>query len=535
MADIAQVNGTQVIDYTGRDYETLLQSMYQLIPSKLPDWSDYSNQADFGNVLLELFAYMGDILSYYQDRVANESFLGTAQTRRSIIQHLQLIGYKLATAVPAAAGMFVTVPGSINSLVTVNRGDAFATKSQKTKPAVRFEYNSQTPLTIDFSTLSPDPVTGKKIYLGTSSTDSTTGIVTWSGIPVEEGRLIQSEVIGTSDGSANQRFPLARPELILRPIGAAAQTTPDIAVISQLGATISQWNLQDTLAFSRAGAQDCVVDIDENDEATVIFGDGSFGAIPTSGSQIMATYRVGGGADGNVPAGAINTIVGASQLALLGAQVTNAGASTGGADRESISYAVNHAPAVFRSLKRAVTAGDYVALALSFQGVGKVQAQATGWNTVTLYVAPEGGGSVNDTLEASLKAYFEDKRMVSQIVEIQDVTYIPIYVTAQIGVESYYVRSEVQANVQQAVLNLLAFDNVDFGQPIYLSKFYEVAEQVPGVLFVNIIEFRRGDVTTPAVEPSGKITLAAEEVPMVPADAAYTLGLQVIIVNQGGV
>ena len=67
---------------------------------------------------------------------------------------------------------------------------------------------------------------------------------------------------------------------------------------------------------------------------------------------------------------------------------------------------------------------------------------------MTLYVAPEGGGKVSDVLEASLKAYFEDKRMLSQIVEIQDVDYVPIFVTAEIGVQSFYVRSDVQAGVQ---------------------------------------------------------------------------------------
>ena len=76
-----------------------------------------------------------------------------------------------------------------------------------------------------------------------------------------------------------------------------------------------------------------------------------------------------------MPAGTIQTIVGAPQLALLGASVTNPDPATGGAERESIEHAVQHAPAVFRSLKRAVTAADYEALALSFKGVGKVQAR----------------------------------------------------------------------------------------------------------------------------------------------------------------
>ncbi len=519
MAEIKQINGSPVVDYMARDYESLLQAMYALVPSKLPEWKDFANEADFGNVLLELFAQMGDILSYYQDRVANESFLGTARTRRSVIEHLRLIGYRLATAVPASAGLYVTVPGTVDAVVTVSQGDAFATKSQKNKPSIRFEYTPEAPLVIDFSTIAADPATGKKTY---------------KGLPVEEGRLIKSEVIGTSDGSPNQRFVLAHPELILRPIGTAGQTGRDIVLLTQLGGVIDIWNLQESLAFSRAGQKDYVIEIDENDESTVVFGDGGFGDIPPSGAQILATYRVGGGAVGNTPAGSIQTIVGAPQLALLGAQVTNFDPSTGGADRETIQHAVQHAPAVFRSLKRAVTAADYEALALSFPGVGKVQARATGWNTVTLYVAPEGGGKVSDVLEANLKAYFEDKRTLSQIVEIQDVDYVPIYVTAEIGVESFYVRSEIQSQVQQAAAALLAFDNVTFGQTIYLSKFYEVSEQIPGVLYVNISEFRRGDTATPVIEPHGKINLAANEVPAVPADAAYAAGANVVITNQGG-
>src|SRR5262245_35401153 len=388
MAEITQVNSTPVVDYMARDYESLLRAMYDLVPSKLPEWKDFNNEADFGNVLLELFAHVGDILSYYQDRVANESFLGTARGRRSVIEHLRLIGYSLSTAVPAAASMNITVPGTVNTVVTINRGDAFATKSQKNKPSVRFEYTREAPRAIDFGAIAPAAVAGKK---------------TFAGLPVEEGRLIASELIGTADGSQNQRFVLAHAGLILHPIGTVQQGARDIIVIAQLGGVPDAWSLQETLAFSRAGQKDYVIEIDEDDQATVVFGDGSFGAIPPAGAEIRATYRVGGGPAGNVPANAIQTIVGAAQLALLGAQVTNPAPATGGADRESIDHAVQHAPAVFRSLKRAVTGADYEALALSFKGVGKVRARATGWNTVTLSVAPEGGGKVSDVLEANLR------------------------------------------------------------------------------------------------------------------------------------
>ena len=516
MAEIKQVSGSPVIDYMARDYESLLRAMRDQIPQKLPEWRDFANEADFGNALLELFAHVGDILSYYQDRVANESFLGTARTRRSVIEHLRLIGYELGTAAPAAAALNLTVPDTVAATVTVGKGDSFATKSLQDRPSVRFEYARDVPLTIDFDAIAP--MDGKR---------------TFAGLPVEEGRLIRDEVIGTSTGRPGQRFALVHPRVLLRPVGPTQGGGHDVILVSLLGGTTDVWTRSDTLAFSRADQRDFVVEIDDDDRATVVFGDGLLGAIPQGGALIKASYRVGGGQVGNVPAGAIQTLVGAAQLALLGATVVNPEPATGGAERESIEHAVQHAPGVFRSLGRAVTAGDYEALARNFKGVAKVRAVATGWNTVTLFVAPDGKGKVSDVLEAGLKSYFEDKRMLTQIVEITDVDYVAIYVTAEVAVQGFYVRADVVAAVQQAAADLLRFDRVDFGQTVYLSKFYEESQDVPGVEFVNITEFGR-DRPGLTIDPRGKIELRPDEVPVIPADADYAAGMRVIVIDQDG-
>ncbi|MFZ5765283.1 MAG: baseplate J/gp47 family protein [Thermodesulfobacteriota bacterium] len=522
MAEIKQIGEHTVVDYMARDYDSLLAAMRDLIPARLPEWKNHTSEADFGNVLLELFAHMGDILSYYQDRVANESFLGTARSRRSVIDHLRLIGYRLATAAPAAASLELIIPAACTETITIRRGDAFATKSLKERPSVRFEYAREAPLVIDCGALAVDPVTGRKHLrrdplLGTE------------GVPVEEGRLVREEIIGTSDGSRNQRFTLAHPGLILRAAGAGQKINRDIIITTRLGETIDEWTLQESLAFSREKQRDYIVEIDEEDRATVIFGDGIFGAIPANGATVRATYRVGGGSRGNVGAGMINTIVDAPQLALNGITITHSEAASGGADRESIEHAVLHAPAVFRSLKRAVTADDYKALALDFKGVGKVRAVAANWNRVTLFVAPEGGGRVSDVLEAGLLAYFEDKRPVTTIIEIEDVAYVAIFVTAVIGVKSYYPRDDVREKVENAAGGLLAFDHVDFGQTIYLSKFYEAIEAVEGVEYVTISEFRRTGQMAGPVEPSGKISLGPHEIPVIPATiSAYRKGIKVM-------
>jgi predicted phage baseplate assembly protein len=322
---------------------------------------------------------------------------------------------------------------------------------------------------------------------------------------------------------------LAHSGLILRSLGQGQAISKDIVLITQLAGTVREWTLQDSLAFSREGQLDFVLEIAEDDSATVVFGDGAFGAVPPRGATIKATYRIGGGRQGNVAAQTIQTIVDAPQLVLLGAKIGNPKPATGGAERESIEHAVLHAPSVFRSLKRAVTGADYEALALDFKGVGKVRATATEWNIVTLAVAPEGGGQISDVLVANLLAYFEDKRPIGTYIEVEDVEYVRIFVTAEIGIKNFYNAADVQEQVMQAAGRLLAFENVDFGQTLYLSKFYEATEEIDGVEFVNISEFRREDDAPNTVAASGKIELRAYEVPALPADdQAYAGGIRVV-------
>ncbi|RME02967.1 MAG: hypothetical protein D6805_08175 [Planctomycetota bacterium] len=88
------------INYTNKDYESLLADLKQLAQSKLPEWTDFS-PSDPGVVLLECFAYLADIMLYYQDRIAQESFPHTAVEKRNVKNLLRLIGYEFQGALPA--------------------------------------------------------------------------------------------------------------------------------------------------------------------------------------------------------------------------------------------------------------------------------------------------------------------------------------------------------------------------------------------------------------------------------------------------
>lgn len=80
------------INYLAKDYLSFRQLMLDRLAVIMPDWQE-RNPADVGVALVELLAYAGDYLSYYQDAAATEAYLGTARRRTSIRRHARLVDY----------------------------------------------------------------------------------------------------------------------------------------------------------------------------------------------------------------------------------------------------------------------------------------------------------------------------------------------------------------------------------------------------------------------------------------------------------
>jgi hypothetical protein len=80
------------IDYLAKDYNSFRQLMLDRMSALMPQWQE-RNVADLGVTLVELLAYVGDHLSYQQDAVATEAYLGTAQHRVSVRRHARLVDY----------------------------------------------------------------------------------------------------------------------------------------------------------------------------------------------------------------------------------------------------------------------------------------------------------------------------------------------------------------------------------------------------------------------------------------------------------
>src|SRR5215469_4639541 len=115
--------GLSAISYRVGTHTTFLASLLAaLSDSKLPALAPLRTRdpSDFSIALLDAWATSLDILSFYQERIANESYLRTAVDSASVFALAQLVGYKPSPGVAASAFLAFTLnsaPGSPDNVL----------------------------------------------------------------------------------------------------------------------------------------------------------------------------------------------------------------------------------------------------------------------------------------------------------------------------------------------------------------------------------------------------------------------------------
>ena len=105
--------GTQPdINYLAKDYASFRQLILDRLAVLMPDWRE-RHTPDVMIALVEVLAYTGDYLSYYQDAVATEAYLDTARQRISVRRHGRLIDYLLHEGCNARAWICAEVSGDV--------------------------------------------------------------------------------------------------------------------------------------------------------------------------------------------------------------------------------------------------------------------------------------------------------------------------------------------------------------------------------------------------------------------------------------
>jgi len=122
------------IKYTSREFDSIKQDLIDYIKRYYPDTYRDFNEASFGSLMVDTVAYIGDILSFYLDYQASESFLHTAVEYNNIIKLGRQLGYKFQGA-PSSYGvatLYALIPAVASGLgpdtrymPVIKKGSAF--------------------------------------------------------------------------------------------------------------------------------------------------------------------------------------------------------------------------------------------------------------------------------------------------------------------------------------------------------------------------------------------------------------------------
>jgi len=405
------------VDYTDKDFDALRVRLTALVRSVFPDWSDFS-VASFGNVLLEMYAFVGDVVTFYLDNQARESRLVTATQRKNVIALARMLGYQLHGAQAATAEITFSLARPPTADVVLPAGTVVRTQ-EVTEP-VRFQLLADV-------------------------------LIPAGADPPELLRVVESSESRTQLFDARG---LADLDIVL-------DHTPYLDGSAAVSAANGDYVAVDSLLGSGPNDRHFVVLVDQNDRATIRFGNGTSGAPPTGTVEI--TYKTGGGAGGNVEAGSLVVIEGAFTDVHghpVQISVTNAEPATGGADRQSVASAKLLAPESLRTLTRTVTREDFEINARRVPGVARAlmltsnEDASIDENAGILYVIPEGGGLPTPALKNAVLAQVTDvyPHTLTFQIAVQSPVYKNVDVEARVylrqGFAKATVRDRIKANLE---------------------------------------------------------------------------------------
>jgi len=410
---VALVPGS--LDYTDKDFDSLRERLFALVRTVFPEWSDRS-VANFGNILLELYAFVGDVLGFYLDNHANESRIVTATQRRSLISLCKLIAYEPTTAAAATADIVFSMSSVMPGNVTIPAGTVIGTLDVVDP--------------VDFQLLTPAVIPAGQL----SATHA-----------VEQSA--SSEDTFTSSRLPDQEFALA--------------ATPFLDGSTLIVASNGAYTPVTNFLASSSSDRHYVVLVDQNGQARVRFGSGINGAIPVG--TIDVTYKTGGGSRGNVLENTIRRIVGAftdsfgSPVTVL---VNNPLRASNGLNAQTEAQIRALAPPSIRAPRNSVAREDFVINAKRVPGVARALMATSNEdagiqeNTGDLYIIPAGGGLPSSALKALVTTMVTVTYppTLTFLVTVKD----PVLKTVDATAVIYLVRGAVAATVKAAVLSNLA-------------------------------------------------------------------------------
>lgn len=414
--------------------------------------TDYSE----GNILiiiLSLFAAIAEVLHYYVDNMARETFLPTARRYDSVVKHGALVDYHARAAIAATVDVILSrsiTGNSIGAKLTIPQGTLFTDSSGNSWLSARD--------------------------------------VTWySNVTTCKVPIIQHERY-TASALNNMVIPTG--DRVILNLG----TLPNGKYYEQGSMSLQiggeTWVLVDTFAKSKPTDKHFMVSVDESLSPYIMFGDGTFGKKPAAGAKITnVVFYLTNGTQGNVKSNTITSVPSVISSSITDATVSNAYDAGGGSNYENFTMLKEHIPLSVKTLGVAITKEDFESLAMLVDGVNKAKADYECGRKLTVYISPDGGAVASSELINRVYNLLSQRAPMTTWLKVKSAGKVQIILEMDVTGKKSYKTAEIQTQILTALYNAYSPEQAQIGGSVRLSDIYALIDNLSTVDYLHLTKF----------------------------------------------
>ena len=414
--------------------------------------TDYSE----GNILiiiLSLFAAIAEVLHYYVDNMARETFLSTARRYDSVVKHGALVDYHARAAIAATVDVILSrsiTGNSIGAKLTIPQGTLFTDSNGNSWLSARD--------------------------------------VTWySNVTTCKVPIIQHEKY-TASALNNMIIPTG--DRVILNLG----TLPNGKYYEQGSMSLQiggeTWVLVDTFAKSKPTDKHFMVSVDESLSPYIMFGDGTFGKKPAAGAKITnVVFYLTNGAQGNVKSNTITSVPSVISSSITDATVSNAYDAGGGSNYENFTMLKEHIPLSVKTLGVAITKEDFESLAMLVDGVNKAKADYECGRKLTVYISPDGGAVASSELISRVYNLLSQRAPMTTWLKVKSAGKVQIILEMDVTGKKSYKTAEIQTQILTALYNAYSPEQAQIGGSVRVSDIYALIDNLSTVDYLHLTKF----------------------------------------------
>lgn len=414
--------------------------------------TDYSE----GNILiiiLSLFAAIAEVLHYYVDNMARETFLSTARRYDSVVKHGALVDYHARAAIAATVDVILSrsiTGNSIGAKLTIPQGTLFTDSSGNSWLSAR-------------------------------------DVIWHSNVTTCKVPIIQHERY-TASALNNMVIPTG--DRVILNLG----TLPNGKYYEQGSMSLQiggeTWVLVDTFAKSKPTDKHFMVSVDEALNPYIMFGDGTFGKKPAAGAKITnVVFYLTNGTQGNVKSNTITSVPSVISSSITDATVSNAYDAGGGSNYENFTMLKEHIPLSVKTLGVAITKEDFESLAMLVDGVNKAKADYECGRKLTVYISPDGGAVASSELINRVYNLLSQRAPMTTWLKVKSAGKVQIILEMDVTGKKSYKTAEIQTQILTALYNAYSPEQAQIGGSVRLSDIYALIDNLSTVDYLHLTKF----------------------------------------------